>query len=182
MPRPPALEIAIPTTGTPPYQEVASGLAVEALTDHSPYTGALNPGRATTFGFGAAVPADVTFFVFGRGNNWPTSAVAIDGAGADLDLTVPLQNPGATFALTVAGTPWARNPGANFGSNLAGWSFGVNEFTGTGDLASVAGIRLDGNDNNFDPTLVGYGSAIPEPSSAALALFMSSLLLLRRLR
>jgi hypothetical protein len=159
-------------------REVSSGLAQAALLDQSPYTGALNPGIATTFQFGAAVPLNATFFVFGRGNEWPTSAIATDVAGADLDLTVSIPSPGSTFALTVTGTPWARNPGANFGDNLAGWTLDLAEFTGTGNPADVGGLRLDRGDGNFDPTLVGYG-VIPEPSSAALILVFGSLLLAR---
>ena len=161
-------------------QEVSSGLAVEALLDQSPFTGALNPGVSTTFQFGTSVPQNASFFVFGRGNNWPTSAIATDIAGADLDLTVALPDPGTTFALTVAGSPWARNPGANFGSSLGGWTFELSEFVGTGNTSDVAGIRLSRTDNNFDPTLVGYG-AIPEPSTAALMLIFGAGLM-RRMR
>jgi hypothetical protein len=159
-------------------QEVSSSMSVEALLDQSPYTGALNPGTATTFQFGAIVPQNATLFVFGRGNDWPTSAIATDISGADLDLTLALPGTGGTFALTVTGAPWSRSSGGDFGSNLAGWSFELGELTGTGNLSDVAGVRFDRGNDNFDPTLVGYG-VIPEPSSAALMLLFAGMLLQR---
>jgi hypothetical protein len=144
------------------------------------FTGVLNPGVATTFQFGSAVPANATLFVFGRGNDWPTSAIATDISGADVDLTVSLPNPSGNPALVTSGSVWARNPGTNFSGNLGGWSFDVGELTGTGNLADVASIRLDRSTDTFDPTLVGY-AVIPAPSSAALVLLFGGLIL-RRVR
>ena len=138
-----------------------------ALDDGSPYTGVLNPNRATTtYTFDFAPRDQDTMFLIGRGNDWPSSIVATDSAGTDLPLTLNLTS-GSQF-FPVGSNDWARNNGTNFSNGLGGWTFALEDFTGTGDIADVRGIRYERDNNNFDPTLIGI--AIPEPSRALLLL------------
>lgn len=69
----------------------------------------------------------------------------------------------------------------NEGNNLAGTTFSLTDFSGTGTLTGVGGLRIDGG-GALDLAQTGVAVAIPEPSAALLVGALGMLGLLRRRR
>ena len=138
-----------------------------ALSDQSPFTGALN--TTGDFFFTDAPLSLDRFFLFVRSNNGTTgeatNVIALDGSGSPLDLTVTLAATDWGLAHDVVGSTWKRPPGADFGNDLGGLSFAASDFVGTAALADVRGLRF--SNTGIDPALIAFGS-IPEPAVASL--------------
>lgn len=64
--------------------------------------------------------------------------------------------------------------------SINGVGFDLSDFTGTGTLTGVAGLRIDGG-GSLDPAVVGFNTqAVPEPGSMALIGLGLTLMLSRR--
>jgi len=139
-------------------------------------TGSANIGDGVNFFFGQNIDgADLFFVDFGGAD--ATVVRPVDGAGNLIgDFTLSVQSDGGVaggFAtLTAVGIAT---------SNLQGVVFNTSDFSGTGTLAGVEGIRLAGS--GLDVQTVGLATvatAIPEPSSLALLLVGGFGMALRR--
>ncbi len=150
------------------YAGTAPASNLVALTDGpdglNATTGSANIGDGINFFFGQNVDGESLFFVdFGGADT--TVVRPIDGAGNLIgDFTLTTQSDGgvaggfATLDATASGIVIAP---------IQGVVFNTSDFTGTGTLTGVEGIRLAGS--TLDVMTVGI-AVVPEPTSLALAL------------
>jgi len=152
-------------SGTAP----ANGLA--AVTDGlNATTGSGNIGDGVNFFFGQNVDGANLFFV-DIGAADLTTVRPIDGAGNLIgDFTLSTLSGGGTQfgSITLVGVATVA---------IRGVLFNTSDFSGTGSLTGVEGIRLAAD--NLDPMVVGI-AAVPEPSSAALLLLGTLGMAMRR--
>ncbi len=141
-----------------PVNESAPTDGLAAVTDGlNATTGVANIGDGVNFFFGQNVDGANLFFV--------------DYGGPDATLVRPIDGTGALigdFTLNTAVadlTQFAIMNRANGGTDpLRGLVFNTSDFSGSGVLSGVEGIRLAAS--GFDPMVVGI--AAPEPGSLAL--------------
>jgi len=137
-------------------------------------------GGGVNFFFGQNVDGANLFFV-DLASVDPVTVNPIDGAGSligDFELSIVDSGGGVAGGFDTL----AASLNGSFLADLVlrGVVFNTSDFSGTGALTGVEGIRLTGA--GFDTMVVGIAAVIPEPSSLALLFIGVSGVALRRRR
>ncbi|MFW6059156.1 MAG: hypothetical protein ACODAQ_03190 [Phycisphaeraceae bacterium] len=141
---------------------------------------------------------DVQFGTVLQGAGGSGNDIFIFEVRGDEQLTIkPLDDSGSPigdFSLSISDTDWGdtgsdrtvntENVGNGvigpYSHDVAGVAFDLSDFTGTGELAGVTGLRITDSAGSFGTSVVGY--TVPEPASATLLVVGGLVLLMPRRR